>query len=409
MIESLRHRNFRLLWIGSIFSYGGHWVQQATLGWVAYELTGSGSILGLILGIRAIPILLLAPVSGAAADRFNRRNLLAGTQLIYMLTTTAIGAAIFLHVLKTWHLFAYVLCTGVAHVFDRTARQAIVSDRVPAGSIVNAVARANIVFSLMRVISPAIAGYLLAWVGAAGNFFTQCLFYLLGMLTLLFIQAPVRIPRISKGSAWSNISAGMRYVMNDPTMRVVVLFNAIPFLLLTPIWSTLLPVFAQDVFKAGPQALGWLFAAVGSGGLAGGLLSAAWTHRDRVGWVQIGMHGLFCLSLLGVSLAPSLPVALPFVFLAGVAEIMTATVGQTVLQVAAPPDLRGRVLSILQLNPALISLGSVVAGVGSDLLGARGIAAANGLLALAIGALIAWKSPRLRNLRLSHYTRRPES
>jgi MFS family permease len=408
VFDSLRFRNFRLLWLGSVFCYGGHWVQQATLGWVAYELTGSGSLLGLIMGIRAVPILLLAPIAGAVADRHDRRNLLAGTQLIFILTTTAIGAAIALGSLKTWHLFAYVLCTGVAHVFDRTSRQAIISDLVPTGSIVNAVALSNIVFSLMRVVSPAIAGYLLVWVGAAGNFFAQCAFYALGMFTLLLIHMPARTQAPTKGSMWSSIGDGIRHVMRDPTTRMVVFFTAVPFLLLTPIWSTLLPVFARDVFDAGPQALGWLFAAVGSGGLAGGLLSAAFARTERIGWLQIGMHVLFCVSLLGVALAPSLPVALPFVFIAGVAEIMTATVGQTILQVSSPAHMRGRVLSLLQLNPALISIGSIIAGTGADLLGARGISAANGVLALFIGAALVLASPALRNLRLSHYTRRPD-
>jgi MFS family permease len=408
VFESLRHRNYRLLWLGSVFCYGGHWVQQATLGWVAYDLTGSTSLLGLIMGIRAVPILLLAPLAGATADRRDRRDVLAATQGVYVASTAAIGAAIALGSLQTWHLFVYVLVSGVAHVFDRTARQAIISDLVPSGSIVDAVALANIVFSLMRVVSPALAGYLLVWVGAAGNFFVQCALYATGMLMLLQIRLPRRAAPAARGSMGASIIEGLRHVHSEPVTRLVVLFTAIPFLLLTPIFSALLPVFARDVFEAGPGALGWLFGAVGAGGLTGGLLSAAFARVDRVGWLQIGSHGLFCVCLLGVAFAPSLPVALPFVFFSGVAEIMTATVGQTVLQVSAPQALRGRILSLLQLNPALISLGSIIAGVGADWLGVRGISALNGALALALGAGLALSSPRLRKLRLSHYTRRPE-
>ena len=404
MFEALRVRNFRLLWFGSVFCYGGHWVQQATLGWVAYELTRSGSMVGLILGVRALPILLFAPVAGAIADRRNRRDILMATQVLYACTTVGIGIALAAGALRAWQLFAFVLITGVAFVFDRTTRQTLIPDLVPRDKVANAVALGNIVFSLMRVVSPAIAGYLLLWVGGAGNFFTQTGLYVLGVLTLLMIDRRIHVHKEARSSMWRSIAEGFRYAAHDRTTRIVVFFTALPFLLLTPTWSTLLPVFARDVFKTGPQALGWMLTCAGAGGLTGGLLSASLARLDRVGWLQIASHALFCASLIGVASAPSIWTALPCIFLAGIAEIVNSTAGQTILQLSTPNALRGRVMSLYQLNSALISIGSVVAGAGADWLGTRGITALNGTLGLLIGAATVLLSSHLRNLRLSHYT-----
>jgi len=376
---------------------------------VAYELTSSGSVVGMILGVRAVPILLFAPLAGAAADRRSRRDILAATQVLYVLTTAGVGVALATGVLRTWHLFAFVLVSGVAFVFDRTSRQALIADVVPPQNVVNAVALGNIVFSLMRVVSPAIAGYLLLWLGAAGNFFTQGGFYVLGLAMLLQIERRVHVQRETRTSMWHSMAEGFRYAAHDPTTRIVLFFTAVPFLLLTPIWSTLLPVFARDVFGSGPQALGWMLTTVGLGGLTGGLLSAGFARTDRVGWVQIASHGLFCLSLIGISRAPTMWVALPFIFAAGVAEIVNSTAGQTVLQISTPGPLRGRIMSLLQLNSALISIGSVIAGAGADLIGARGITAATGAVSLMVGGAAVLASPRLRGMRLSHYTGRADA
>jgi predicted MFS family arabinose efflux permease len=220
------------------------------------------------------------------------------------------------------------------------------------------------------------------------------------------IDRRAHVRRETRSSMWHSMAEGYRYAARDPTTRIVVIFTAVPFLLLTPTWSTLLPVFARDVFGSGPQALGWMLTTVGLGGLTGGLLSAGLSRLDRVGWVQITSLILFCVSLLGISRAPTMWIALPFIFAAGVSEIVNSTAGQTVLQVSTPGPLRGRIMSLLQLNSALISVGSVIAGAGADWIGPRGITALNGVIGLAVGALIVFASARLRNMRLSHYTGR---
>ena len=176
--SALRHPHFRRLWIGTFCSTAGQWVQSATLGWVVYDLTQSSALLGAVLSMRAIPMLLLAPVSGVVAERYDRRCALALSQLVVVFISFAIALGLALHRLQVWHLFAFTLLAGVGMVFDRTMRNTLVFGTVPRADVANAVALNSIAFSLMRTAGPAAAGFLIAWVGAAWNFTLQGLLYL---------------------------------------------------------------------------------------------------------------------------------------------------------------------------------------------------------------------------------------
>ena len=164
--SALRHPHFRRLWIGTFCSTAGQWVQSATLGWVVYDLTQSSALLGAVLSMRAIPMLLLAPVSGVVAERYDRRYALALSQLVVVFISFAIALGLALHRLQVWHLFAFTLLAGVGMVFDRTMRNTLVFGTVPRADVANAVALNSIAFSLMRTAGPAAAGFLIAWVGA---------------------------------------------------------------------------------------------------------------------------------------------------------------------------------------------------------------------------------------------------
>src|SRR5262245_58882234 len=122
MFSAFSHRNFRWLWAGTFCSTSGQWIQTATLGWVVYDIMGSSTLLGLVLGMRAVPMLLLAPLSGVMADRHDRRRMLAMAQLAMVAASLLLALGLALDAVRLWHLFAFTLCAGVANVFDRTLR-----------------------------------------------------------------------------------------------------------------------------------------------------------------------------------------------------------------------------------------------------------------------------------------------
>jgi MFS family permease len=399
--HALKYREYRLLWTGSLFTYAGHWINQVTMGWVAYDITGSGTVLGAILGVRAIPVLLLAPLSGIAADRYSCRAILALSNLLNVIVALALGALLALGLARVWHLFVFVIIIGAGHVFDRTTRHVAMQELVPRDAVMNAVALNSIAFSLMRVLSPAIAGYLIAWFSSAVNFFVQGLLYALAVALVFLIRFPQRHVEAHSGPFWDHLTAGMRFARKDRTTGAALLFTAVPFFFLVPTWGTLLPLYARDVFQAGPEGLGWLLTAVGIGGVAGGLSAAALSRFDRLGRLQIAFVVVFVAALVGVALSPTVYAALVFVVLAGIGEMVSISAGQTILQLTAPAAIRGRILSLLQFNPALISIGSLLAGGGADLFGPRGITLAACAAALLSSAALVVAAPFVWTLRAS--------
>ena len=157
-LSALRHRDFRLLWTGTFFSTAGQWVQSATLGWVVYDITQSGALLGAVLSMRAIPMFMLAPLSGVVAERYSRKHALALSQLLVVVVSFALATALALERVEIWHLFAFTLLVGVGMVFDRTLRNTLVFGTVPRNDVANALALNSIAFSMMRTLGPAAAG-----------------------------------------------------------------------------------------------------------------------------------------------------------------------------------------------------------------------------------------------------------
>ncbi len=401
--SALSHRNFRILWLGSVFGSIAYWVQQVSLGWVGYQLTGSVAMLGFILGARALPTLLLAPLSGVAADRYDRKRLLIATQLANALAGFLLAGVIAADALQVWHLFLLTLVNGATGVFERNLRHALVLDLVPREIAVSAVALNNMSSSGARVLAPAIAGGLLVVIGARGNFLLQGLAYIGVTLSLLFVHPRRRERSAVTASAWASLKEGMAFSARNPTIRVLVASGIVPYLILIPAWGTLLPVYAKDIFDTGPQSLGLLYSAVGLGGFIGGVAGAYIGRADRLGLVSLGSLAVFTLSLLAIGFSPTLYVALPFVLLAGAGEILNIVANQTLMQMVAPEAMRGRVTSLIAVYPAFISLGSIPIGAGAEQFGTRGITIAIAILGGLACAAFWMFSPRLRDLRLSHH------
>jgi MFS family permease len=129
--SSLRHADYRYLWTGTLFMSAGQWIQQVTLGWLLYDLTGSSVLLGMLNGLRALPFLVASPIAGVAADRMDRRRLILTTQYILIVTAVSMGLLVASGYLKVWHLFAFTVITGVTWAFVDPVRQSLVPALVP--------------------------------------------------------------------------------------------------------------------------------------------------------------------------------------------------------------------------------------------------------------------------------------
>ena len=382
-----------------MLSWSSQWIQHASLGWVVYEITGSGTLLGAVMGARAIPMILLAPLSGVAADRYDRRRLMQVSQALAAAVNLSFGAALALGLVSAWMLFAFTMLMGASNVMDRPARFTTAFELVPREIAVKAVALNTIGFSMARVLGPMVAGYLIAAFGGAGTFFLQGVLYAASGVMVLFVVFPARVVHAEQKSPWHDMAEGLRFAVSNPRTRVLLAVGFLPFFLLIPVFGTLYPIYAKDAFAAGPTGLGLLLTAVGIGGTLGGFIANALGRAERQGMIQSAWIVVMSAAIIGVALSPSLPLAIAFSVVGGVAEMAHASSNMAMLQISAPPEMRGRISSLMMLNPALISLGALLAGPLSDAIGVRRASMTLAGIAIATIGLLYASSSSLRQLR----------
>jgi MFS family permease len=350
--------------------------------------------------MRAVPLLLLAPVSGLVADRFDRRHALALAQIAPGLVSFAIAALLALDRVEVWHLFVFSLVVSSGTVFERTLRNSLVFDVVPRAEAANAVALNTIAFSTTRTLGPALGGVLIAALGPAWNFALQGVTYVGVAASVMRIRPQIR-HRGRQRFAWPALFAGLRFVAAHPIARSMALLGLLAPLLLIPSVSALMPVFAADVFAVGPQGLGFMLAAVGAGGIVGGAAAAALARYERVALLQTWALLAFAGALFGFASSATVGWAVLFLLLAGVAEMLLASSTTTSLQMCAPDAMRGQVTSILPMFPAFIALGSLLAGFATQLFGPRPVVYASAAAAVLL-FLMLWRfSSVYRSVRMS--------
>jgi len=404
---ALAIRDFRFLLVGTTLSNASQWIQQVTLGWLVYDMTGSGTILGSVNLARSAGSLSFNPIAAVAIDRLARRPLMLGVQGWLFAITLALGALLAFDRGEIWHLFVFALLGGVAQTFDLPLRQTAVFDLVPRRIAPTALALVQTGWSLMRSLGPAIGGGLILWFGPSGNFFIQATAHALIALNLFWIRFPPRSGGRRRGGMWSNLREGFAYIATQRTTRTFVMMGWVLPLFIIPTYTTLPPIFAKDVFHGGPETLGMLMSAVGLGGIAGGVFTASLGQFERRGLVQLAALLGTGVSLIGFTFSPTLVVALPLLVISGACEMVYLTTNQTLLQLSIPDEMRGRVTAIVTLNMVLSPLGSFFAGVGADLVGPRAIAATISGIAVVIAIVVSCRSSTVRDYRLSQAIRHP--
>jgi MFS transporter, DHA1 family, staphyloferrin A biosynthesis exporter len=398
--SSLRHLNFRYLWLGTLCMSGGQWIQQVTLGWLLYDLTGSSVLLGLLNGLRAVPFLIASPIAGVAADRMDRKKLILVTQYALIVTTVAMGLLVASGFLEVWHLFAFTLMTGVAWAFVDPVRQTLVPALVPRKDLMNAVALNSAAFNLTKIIGPSLGGILIVFSGAAGNFFVQSAAYLGVLASIYWMSIPPTPLEARQSSAIANLKEGLAYVWSNPLVFALMATALVPRIFAVP-YQTLMPVFQKDVLKVGPEGLGVLLAAPGLGAMVAGLMLATLANRVR----RQGVLMLVSLVSLGIvmnlfSWTNSFPMAILALIAIGGCQVFYMATTNTMLQVIVPDHLRGRVMSIYALDRGLMPVGALMAGVSAHVIGAPATVSYMGLVVILLAILVAWRAPVVRDIGL---------
>lgn len=403
--HAFRYFNYRLLWIGDLFTAGAQWMQQVTVSWVVYILTGSSGMVGSVNLMRAVATLVFSMPAGSATDRLGRNRVIAWSQVLMLTATLLIGFDVSRGTIQVWHLFVFMLCVSVAQTFNMPARQTFVFDLVPRRVIPNAVALSWLAFSIARALGTMVGGSLVKVVGPATNFYLQALAYGTVLVSVLMIRANPRPPAPPRKSFFASMGEGWAFALRDPQLRLLVLMSAISPALIIPLHSALLPVFAKQVFAGDAGTFGLLAGSIGVGGLLGGVLTASLNRIDRRGLMQLISLLIFAFSETAFSVLAavthSLSICIPLLVVAGMFETVYSTTNTSVMQLLAPEHMRGSIASVLQLTFLIMPIGSLVVGIGADHFGAPLAGTIITGLAGSIGIVIFLMSSRMRSLRLS--------
>ena len=396
MWESLRIPQFRWLYLSNTTFFLAMQGQIVVRSWLVYTMTDSEFALGLVSLMVALSMLSLGPVGGVAADRFERRSLVAAGQ-----ATVVIAEAVVLYLLLSgrldfWHILVQVAVVGAVFPFVMPARNAIIADIVGRRRLTNAMALNMTAVNVTRVVGPAAAGFLIAAVGANVAYSINFGLYGLALAGMIGVQrAPVADP--SSHSMLQNMGQGFRYVAENRLVLVLLFFGLVPMFLVMP-FQTLLVVFAEDIWEVGPRGLGILLGASGVGGVIGAAF-VAWrsnsTRRLRLMMTSVFAFGLF---MMAFALSPWFLLGLPLVFAGSAFQAIYTTLNNTAIQVLIPDSVRGRVSGFLTMSFSLPMLGVAPISALAEVWGAPLAVGLSSLLAVVVATVFYLVSSDLRRM-----------
>ncbi len=398
--------NYRRYISGQAISLVGTWMQMAAQAWLVLTITGSATQLGLIVALQTLPVLLLGPYGGVVADRVDKRRLMVALQSLMGAQALALGVLTVTGAVALWQIGVLALMLGLNNAFENPARQSFMLEMVGEEHLRNAVSLNSVLVNVARTIGPAVGGVLIATVGTGVCFLFNAASFAPVVFSLMTLDRAALRPSPPTRRAPGQLREGLRYVRRTPALSAPLLMMALVGCLAYE-FQVSLPVMARGALHVGATGYGFMTAAMGVGAVAGGLVVAA---RGRTGLPTLILAATGFGVVLGLAaLAPSLPMELLALALAGWASISFMATGNSTLQLTAEPTMRGRVMSLWFVAfQGSTPIGGPVVGLVMAQAGARaglGLGAITCLLAALMGLLIVrWlrqESPPLSTARAS--------
>ena len=349
----LGYRDFCLYWVGSATTNAGRWVELTGVVWLVYILTDSPLLVGFLGAARALPAVLLSPIAGVIADRLNLRTLLIVTQALALIGALLLTVLVATERVALWHIYALVFFQATINSFDAVIRQALFPRLVPRAVLPKAVTLNITANRVSKFIGPAAGGFLIAGLGVASPFLVNAITFLV-MIAALLLMRPVSSDEPKAVAPFKkDILEGLRYIISRPVMSgILKLELAFGLFEMNPV---MIAIIGREILGSGPEELGLLISAPALGSFAGivWLLTIQRTRRQ-------GRFALLCMGaysgVLAV-LAVSSSYVVSFVALSaiGVLEVLVTVTRSTIMQLAAPGQMRGRVMA---------NMGTITRGVG---------------------------------------------
>lgn len=393
---ALQYRDFRLLFLGQIISFAGSQMQTVTINWHIYDLTNSAVALGLIGLVRVIPIVVFSLIGGVFADVHDRRRVLMVTQTTMMILAAILGFVTISGLVSAPIIYLLAALTSAAGAFDGPARQALIPNLVPREHLTNALSLYNMMSQVASIAGPALAGFVIAGLGIPAVYLINAASFLAVLVALILMRTPPpeHIGMTQLGA--EALKEGIHFVFRTKIILATMLLDF--FATFFSSASALLPIFARDILRVGPEGLGILYSAESVGALVSGsavALAGNIRHKGKILLWAVGFYGL-ATALYGWS--TWFPLSFLFLALVGAADTVSTILRNTIRQLSTPDQLRGRMTSVNMVffmgGP---QLGNLEAGMLAALLGAPLSVISGGIATIFFVALTAWLAPQLRH------------
>ncbi|MDB5210172.1 MAG: transporter [Sediminibacterium sp.] len=381
-------RNYRLYFFGQSISLIGTWMQRTAVYWLIYVHTHSAFMLGLAVFAAQFPSFIFSPLGGVVSDRYNRYRVLLFTQLASFVQAVLLTLLVVFTSYTVAEILVLSVVLGMINAFDVPARQAMVNDMIDnKEDLPNAIALNSSMVNLARLIGPAISGIVLEKFGAGVCFGINSLSFVGVIISVLCMRFPGFVKRPREKNAMQELREGLMYLKEKPSIGVVILMLACVSLLVLP-FTTLLPVYAKNVFHGGASVFGYLNSAIGMGAVGGAIFLAsvrAGVNLKKILFVNLVIFGI---ALICFSHLTNLPVALFFAMLAGFGMMSQTTISNTIVQTSASSAMRGRVISYFAMAFfGMQPLGGLLIGFISQHIGVQDTIVGSGIAALVIAII----------------------
>lgn len=396
-LVSLSARNYRLYFFGQMISLMGTWMTSTASLWLVYHLSSSPFKLGLVGFASQAPMFFFAPFAGVWVDRVNRHRLLLLTQVLSMLQSLALAVLTLTNHMSVDLLIGLSFIQGMINGVDMPVRQALVVAFVEKREhLGNAIALNSSMFNIARLVGPALAGFIIVWVGAGGCYAIDTLSYGAVIVSLLAMRlSPQSVDRVARHPL-VELKEGFAYAYNSkPVRAIIVMLGLISFVGFS--YAVLTPMFARDYFHGDAKTLGYLMSSSACGALLAATYLGMRTTIRGLGNVISWGGGLMGAGLIGFALSPVLLVACFSLLLVGMGGVLVMASSNTALQSRVPEELRGRIMSIFTMAfTGTMPLGNLVVGGVADAWGPKPALVGAGVICFLVGIHFYRQLPHLR-------------
>jgi MFS family permease len=401
--DALRNSNYRLLWGTNISMYVSRWMQMTTLSWFVLDQTNSPFSVGLVGFFAMVPFLVLGIFGGFLADKLNRKKLIVVTQFLNLAAATVMSLLFIYGSVEYWYAYIAIIIPGLGWSLDMPSRRSLIMDMMGSKGITNGVALDSVGMHVSKMVGPALAGAMIAFVGVSGSYVMLTLFMTVGCLMITKVsQSKSRIDvaidrddRVRVSQIYANLTEGFKYAFTNQTISAVIVITILMNLLLFP-YMQMVTVVSKEILNVGPLLMGVLMASDGLGALTGSIGIASQSRMKYHGRIYLYGSLLSLVALFLFSNSSWYFLSLPLLLFLGIGTSGFGTMQSTIVLLVSKAELRGRVLGVVTIAIGAGPIGSLIIGAISEWIGASYALMINSVIGFLLVAIAGLLMPSIR-------------